>query len=266
MPIYLREISGNKKSFFIWFVVLIVLNAVVFSVYPSFAGQTGNIELLLKSYPDAFIKIFGIDKLNLTNILDFFGLEIFLFITLLGSIYSMILGSGIISKEEDDKTIEFLLAKPVSREKIVTSKALSVLSYIFAFNMGLFIADLGLIEAFKSNGFDMKIYLWLSGGAFLLHLTFASVGLLISVFITRARALMSISLGMVIGTYFLGIISSLSDKFDVLKYISPFEYVNAADIITRARIDYKYIIIMVSIVCLSVAGTYIFYHKKDMHS
>jgi len=266
MPIYLREISSNKKSFFIWLTVLIALNLTVFSVYPSVASQAENIELLMKSYPETFIKVFGVDRLDLTKILHFFGMEVFLFITLLGSIYSMILGSGIISKEEDDKTIEFLLAKPASRGKIITSKALSVLSYILFFNMGLFAADLGLMEAFKSNEFNMKIYLLLSLGAFLMHLTFAAAGLLISVFITRARALMSVSLGVVIGTYFLGIISSLSDRFDILKYISPFEYVNAADIINSAGIDYKYIIIMISIICLSVAGTYIFYRKKDIRN
>ena len=178
----------------------------------------------------------------------------------------MVLGSGIISKEEDDKTIEFLLAKPVSREKIVTSKALSVLSYILFFNVSLFIADFSMLEAFKTNEFDIKIFILLSIGAFLVHLTFAALGLFISVFITKARTLMSVSLGVVIGTYFLGLVSSLSDRLDILKYISPFEYVNAIEIITNTKIDYKYIIIMVSIICVSVIGTYFFYHRKDIHN
>ena len=245
---------------------MILLSLMTFSVYPSFANQGGSIEKLLKSYPDAFIKIFGIDRLDITKILHFFGMEVYLFITLLGSIYSMVLGSGIISKEEDDKTIEFLLAKPVSREKIVTSKALSVLSYILFFNVILFIADFGILEAFKTDEFNIKIFILLSISAFLLHLTFAALGLFISVFITKARTLMSVSLGVVIGTYFLGLVSSLSDRLDILKYISPFEYVNAIEIITNTKIDYKYIIIMVSIICVSVIGTYFFYHRKDIHN
>lgn len=266
MPIYLREISSNKKSFFIWIIILILLILMTFSVYPSFANQAGNIEKFLKSYPDAFIKIFGVDRLDITKILHFFGMEVYVFITLLGSIYSMILGSGIISKEEDDKTIEFLLAKPVSREKIVTSKALSVLSYILFFNVILFIADFGILEAFKTDEFNIKIFALLSISAFLLHLTFAALGLFISVFITKARTLMSVSLGVVIGTYFLGLASSLSDRLDILKYISPFKYVDAIEIIINNKIDYKYIIIMVSIICVSVIGTYLFYHRKDIHN
>lgn len=266
MPIYLREISSNKKSFFIWIVILILFNLMTFSVYPSFASEAENIEQLIKSYPEAFIKIFGVDRLDITKILHFFGMEIYLFITLLGSIYSMILGSGIISKEEDDKTIEFLIAKPVSREKIVTSKALSVLSYILFFNVILFIADFGILEVFKTNEFNIKLYILLSVSAFLLHLTFAALGLFISIFITKARVLMSVSLGIVIGTYFLGLASSLSERLNILKYVSPFKYVDATSIITSAKIDYKYLIIMGSIISISVIGTYLFYHRKDIHS
>lgn len=266
MPIYLREISSNKKSFFIWIIILILLNLMTFSVYPSFANEAGNIGQLLKSYPEAFIKAFGVDRLDITKILHFFGLEIYLFIVLLGSIYSMILGSGIISKEEDDKTIEFLMAKPVSRKKIVTSKVLSVLSYILFFNVILFIADLGIMEAFRTNELNIKIFALLSISAFLLHLTFAALGLLISVFITKARALMSVSLGVVIGTYFIGLASSLSEKLDILKYFSPFKYVDATDIITSEIIDYKYLIIIGSIISVSVIGTYLFYNRKDIHS
>ena len=266
MPIYKREIISNRKSFLIWIIIIVALNAMIFSVYPSFASQAGGLEELIKSYPETFIKAFAVDILDLTNILHYFGMEIYLFITLLGSIYAMILGSGIISKEEDEKTIEFLLAKPVSRTKIITSKILAVLSYIVLFNIMLFIANYIMMEVLKTGGFDIKVFILLSLGALLLHLTFAAIGLLISVFIIKARTVMSVSLGVVLGMYFLGLASSMSDKLTGLKYVSPFKYVDAADIIINAKIDYMYIIIMVLIIGFSLIGTYIFYRKKDIHN
>jgi len=265
-PIYKREIISNRKSFLIWIVIIVPLNAMIFSVYPSFASQAGEMGELIKNYPETFIQAFGLHVLDLTNILHYFGMEIYLFVTLLGSIYSMILGSGIISKEEDEKTIEFLLAKPVSRTKIITSKILAVLSYIVLFNIMLFIANYIMMEVLKTGGFDIKVFILLSLGALLLHLTFAAIGLLISVFIIKARTVMSVSLGVVLGMYFLGLASSMSDKLTGLKYVSPFKYVDAADIIINVKIDYIYIIIMALIICFSVIGTYIFYRKKDIHN
>jgi ABC-2 type transport system permease protein len=267
MPIYKREIISNRKSFFIWTIILVALNAMIFSVYPSFASQqAGGLQELIKSYPETFIKAFSLDVLDLTNILHYFGMEIYLFITLLGSIYAMILGSGIISKEEDEKTIEFLLAKPVSRKKIITLKSLAVLSYILLFNIMLFIANYVMMEIFKTSEFNIKVFILISLGALLLHLTFAAIGLLISVFIIKARAVMSVSLGIVIGTYFLGLASSISDKLTGLKYVSPFKYVDAAYIIINAKIDYTYLVIMILIIGFSVICTYIFYLKKDIHN
>jgi ABC-2 type transport system permease protein len=267
MPIYKREIISNRKSFFIWTIILVALNAMIFSVYPSFASQqAGGLQELIKSYPETFIKAFSLDVLDLTNILHYFGMEIYLFITLLGSIYAMILGSGIISKEEDERTVEFLLAKPVSRTKIITLKSLAVLSYVLLFNIILFIANYIMMEIFKTSEFDIRVFILISLGALLLHLTFAAIGLLISVFIIKARTVMSVSLGIVIGAYFLGLASSISDKLTGLKYVSPFKYVDAAYIIINTKIDYTYLVIMVLIIGFSVIGTYIFYLKKDIHN
>ena len=60
MPIYRREIINNRKSFSIWIVILVALNAMIFSVYPSFASQqAGGLQELIKSYPETFIKAFS---------------------------------------------------------------------------------------------------------------------------------------------------------------------------------------------------------------
>ncbi len=263
MAVYLREISLNKKSFFIWAAAIIGLNIMVFSVYPSFSETMVNIQ---ENFPEALVKIVGGDRLDLSNILHFYAMEIYLFVTLLGSIYAMMLGSGTISREEDYKTIEFLLAQPLSRENIITAKALGVLSYIVLLNILLFSSTYGLLEAFKKDDYSITAFLLLSLGAFLLHTTFASLGLLVSVFVKRARTSMSISLGVVLGTYFLSVASSISSKLDILRYLSPFKYVEAAGIITSGRIDALYAIIIAAIIAISTAGAYAYYHRKDIYN
>lgn len=266
MPLYLREIVANKRSFFIWSAVLIAFNIIVFSFYRSFIRRLVDLQKLLENYPEVLVKLMGGDRLDLTNILHFYAAEICLFVALVGSIYAMILGTGIISKEEDYKTIEFLLAQPLSREKIITSKGLSVLSYIIFYNILLFLSNYIMLEILKTEEYSLKLFFLLSLGIFLLHLTFASIGFFISVFVKRARASMSISLGVVFGTYSLSVASALSEKLEVVKYLSPFKYMEAADIIINGRIDIINIIIIATIILFTVGGTYIFFHKKDIYS
>jgi len=264
MPLYLRELSDNKKTFFIWTAILIVMNIISFSVYPSIADASSDFQELLQNYPEAIIKLMSADQLDFSNILHFFGMEVYIFITLLGGIYAMILGSGILTKEQDDRTIEFLLAKPLSRKNIVNSKVMAVFTYLLVFNIILFISNYALLEVFKRDEYSLKIFMVLSLGGLMLHLTFAAISLFISSIIVKVRTAMSISLGVVLGMYFLSIISSISDKLSSLKYITPFRYVEAADLIINSRIDYIYIIIMVIIIVFFTSATYIYYSRKDI--
>ena len=61
---------------------------------------------------------FGLGTLKMTEIIGFYGVENYLFVMLLGSMYIMILAAGILSKEESDKTIEFYMQNQL-RETIL---------------------------------------------------------------------------------------------------------------------------------------------------
>ena len=265
MLLYLRELSDNKKTFFIWTGTLIVINIIIFSFYPSIADEAASFKELLQSYPEVMLKIFGAHQLDLSNILHSFGVYSYLFISLLGSIYALSLGSEIIAKEQNDKTIEFLLAKPISRRSIITSKTMAVFTYILVFNLILFIFDYALLEIFKRDQYSIKLFVILSLGGLMLHLTYAAIGIFISSVITKVRTVMPISLGIVFGMFAISKASSISDRLSGLKYITPFSYVDATDIITNGRIDYIFIIIMIAIIAFFMSAAYVYYSRKDIY-
>ena len=72
-------------------------------------------------------------KINFKNCIDTaFGWlksEGFVFALLIIGAYSGILGSNILLKEENDKTIEYLNSVPVTRKKIAVSKIASGILY-----------------------------------------------------------------------------------------------------------------------------------------
>ncbi|TXK86222.1 ABC transporter permease subunit, partial [Parageobacillus sp. SY1] len=103
------------KSLIIWSIVLSGLILLTLSIYPQFAEQQKEMTKLLEAYPESIKKAFGMNELNMGDLMGFYGIEIYMISTLLGSIYSAILASNILAKEENEKTIEFLLSKPVTR-------------------------------------------------------------------------------------------------------------------------------------------------------
>lgn len=264
MIIFLRELKRNRKAFIIWTVALVLFNVMMMSFFRSITGDVQKLDELVKSYPEGILKIFGMDRLSMSDVLGYFGTEAYVIITLLGSIYAMLLGSGIISKEESDKTIEFLLAKPVTRTRIVTSKALCVLFYVITFNIIFSVSNFIMFEVVKTADYDLTGFLLVSIGPLLLSLTFAAIGLMISVFITKSKTVYPLSIGIVIGAYALNVIASISDKTEKLKYFTPFKYVESANLIIDKNIETVYLIIMACIIVFSTVATYVIYNKKDI--
>lgn len=264
MNIYQREMRVNAKGLIIWCTILAGLGILVMAFFPTIAKQAETLQQLMASMPSALLEAFGLQKISLTDILGFYASKQYPTITLFGSIYAIMLASGILSKEDSDRTIEFLLSKPVTRDAIVTSKWLSVVTLILIFNIVISIIMFIALQIVKINDFNIPVFLLLCIGPLLMHFTFASIGLLLSVVVRKTRSILPLALGIVLVSYFLGIAAALSEKLDFLKYFSPFKYADAIDIITNQRIEPLYLVLMLAINAAAVLLTYSIYRRKDI--
>ena len=67
-----------------------------------------------------------------------------------------------------------------------------------------------------------------------------------------------------IGLYVVEIISKLTDSAEFLKYLTPYEYVNAVDIVNNNNIQGIYLLITFIVITLSFVLAWMFYNKKDI--
>jgi len=264
MAIFIREWKRNRKALIIWSLTIFLLIILVMSVYPSFAENADVMEEFLKAYPEGFLEAFGLDKVSMVTILGYFSTEAYAFLTLFGSIYAMILSASLISKEENEKTIEFLLAKPVTRIEILINKLGILILNLFLFTLINSITIYMAFETFKIEDYNKSILFLLLLAPFLLYLAFASIGFLFSVFIKKTKTVYSLAIGLVLAAYFLDIIANVSDKLSFLKYFSPFNYVDSAEIIVNEQLAISNIIIMLLISFICVSLSFYIYIKKDI--
>lgn len=258
------EFKRNARSLLLWTVIVAGLGGLMLFLFPAFEDSFSDIEQLLDAYPPEFLEAFGLGEngLDMSTVYGWFGVEGYLFVTLIGGSYAAILGSSILSKEEDDKTIEFLLSKPISRSNIYFGKAIVVLINLLVLNTAV---SLVLLIAFTTIGdFDFILWFLFSYAPLILQIVFASVALFISIFVTKSRQVMSVSLGLSIGLYVVDLISTLTESAEFLKYFTPYEYVNAISIINDQQIKPLYLMISLVIVSLSLIGGWQFYKRKDI--
>lgn len=259
-----REIKLNFRPFLIWVGIVVSLFIVAFAIYPSMAGNSEDLTKLLKTFPKEMLEIFNMDVIGIGTVFGWIATEGYVMMTILGGCYFAIMGSTILLKEEDEGSIAFLYSKPVNRNQILTSKLLMGFTYIILFN--LVIAITTFIGLSLSDDLDITKWLLISIAPAFLHLFFFTLTLLVSIYYRKTRKSMTMGIGIVMGTYMLQIVGMMSDKVEFIKYLSPFEYVSARDIVVDSSLNPINIVILLVMVVIILIGLFDAYNKKELNA
>lgn len=259
-----REFKINLKSLIIWTSILVLMLILVFCIYPYIINEDtlNSLDDMMEMFPPELLKAFNMDLYSISTSFGWIKTEGYMFITLIGSIYSGLLGSSILSKEEKDKTIEFLISKPIKRKDIVTSKILCGIVNIFIFNLLIFLTN--LIGVSLTDDIIIKELLLISICPLLLYYMLFFSSLLISTYIKNAKKTTFIGLIIAFIAYILQLLGSISDKVSILKDISLFEFVSIRYITDNLHINYIYLCIGIVLIIFSILFTYKIYDNKEL--
>ncbi len=261
-----REMKVNYKSFLIWTTILILIFLIVFLMYPSII-KSDNIKMInemMEMFPEELLTAFNMDISAIDSAFGWLKSEGFVFILLITGCYSGILGSNILLKEENDKTVEYLNSLPIKRKTIVLNKVLCGILYILL--MVLIIGIFNFIGLSFSGDFDKKAYFLLSITPLFSSVVIFTLCLFISTFAHKTKKTLGISLGIVFISYFLNMISELSDKTEFLKYFSVFTLSDIRNVILNSEINPFMLAVTVGLSIVFILLTLIRYHSKDLIS
>ena len=259
-----RELKVNFKSFLIWTLVTLVIFLIVFLIYPSIVSSNNleSIDEMMKIFPEEVLKAFNMDIASMSSAFGWLKTEGFIFILLIIAAYSGILGSNILLKEENDKTIEYLNSVPVSRNKILFSKIIVGVIYIFL--MTLIIGVFNFICLDLSGDFDKKAYILLSTTPLLSSIVTFSLCLFISTFTHKTKKTIGISLGIVFASYIFNIISEMADSTEFLKYFSTFTLADIRNVLIDVKINPIMILLSIILTATLFILTTIRFNKKEL--
>ena len=121
--LFKMELRRNARSLFLWSFIISALIFFTMSLFRSVLEYHQQIIGMVKIVPIAAMKARGFGNISdIFSGLGFYAANNTVYMMLLGSVYSMVLCSNILLKEEYGKTAEFLMSRPVSRNEIFLSK------------------------------------------------------------------------------------------------------------------------------------------------
>jgi ABC-2 type transport system permease protein len=218
----------------------------------------------LDTLPPAMLAAFNFEAFNLTTVTGFLGV-MFTYFGLILSIAAAMWGSDIISKEERDKTVEFFLSLPVTRSRVVTAKIFAALVNCIAL---LLITWGAAIVGATQYQPDSEFYSFLSLSMlalFIMQMIFLAVGIFLGCAMKQYKRASSVAVAILLGTYFMSIISGLNENLEFLKYFSPFNYFNPATLLHESKIDLTFVWLSAGIVAVLIVGAYVSYSRRDLY-
>ncbi len=265
MNIYKHEFKMKIKSVIGWSLAVALMIFIYLSIFSSIEVDAILLSEMMASFPEEFLIAFGMTDIDMSTILGFFGL-IFLFIQICLAIQAANYGFSLVSVEETDLTADFLLAKPVGRTKIMTSKLLAAITGLTITNLVVWISSFVFLRMFSDGGqFETKPVLVLMLSIAIFQLFFLTVGMLISLLVKRVRSVTPYSMALVFGLYVLNAFGGMIGE-DKLEILSPFKHFEPNYILKHAAYDLPLAWISVVAIVISIIGSYVLYSRRNIRS
>lgn len=261
MNIIIRELKANLKSFLIWAISLNVIYLVASTEYEIFAEDPSILQAM-----ESFEFIFEVMGTSLANITTPEGylsiLSIYIFLPL--SIYTALLGSGIISKEERGKTAEFMFTLPVSRTRVLTAKMIVGIIYAILINFAV-VGGLAFSFGRFDGGSSFYDFLFhMSFGLIFIELLFLSIGMAMAAVLRQYKKSGTVTLAILMVTFMISMLMGMTDKIDVMKYVIPFQYFVVEDML-NGIIEYEFVFISFAIMIAGFGSMFVFFKKRDLY-
>ena len=261
--IFRHELRMYVRSVITWALAVAALILVFVSLFSSFAQDAALLNTMMAKFPKPLLSAFGLTGIDLSTVLGYFGL-VFLFVQVCLAIQAANYGFSLVSIEEREYTADFLLAKPVWRTQILTSKLLAALSGLAITDVIVWVSSLGLITLFKGDRtYDATSLLLLLLSIVPFQVFFLAVGLVASLLVKRVRSVTPYSMALGFGMYVLSAFGDMLGE-SALEKITPFKHFDPNYIVQNGAYDLPLVSISVAVIAVSLVGSYVLYARRDI--
>lgn len=263
MNVFFHELRLRRKSQIGWIVAIILFMALSVVKFSTLTQDAASSEALLKQFPTTVQAIFGMTGLNATTLSGYFGI-LFIYLLVILSVHAGMLGCGVLADEERDRTTEFLLVKPRSRSAIVTEKLCAGLVYVALLWGVVVVTTWAATLTLSDTGAFMHDFWNFMIGLGIVQVTVYFLGSFAAALTKNPKLPARLVAAVIFASYLLFALVKLAPNLEVLKYFSLFCYFDAVRIIGDGKLQPLSIAVCVALTLLGVAGTYIFYRRRDV--
>ena len=226
-----------------------------------------DFEAMMAGFPPELMAIFGLD--DFSNPYSFLSIEVFTIIWMLVGIYLITFTSLIVPQEIDEKTMELLLSKPITRTKFLSAKIVSIyviIAILLAIGFLMTSGFLPLSPDFVEEGlyFDR---LWAAYVAVVLFLGLISMfTLFCSTIFLHSKKAMVLGIVVLFVMFFIDGFYGYLEELENLKWFTIFYYYDPTAYLVDPELVWyiRDLIVLASLNVVFMIGSLVVFNKKDI--
>ena len=223
LTVFRHTLRRSRGQILGWGIGLFLLGLLMMSMYDSFAGQQEEFAALLELYPPELMAFFGDLESMFASPEGWLSTEYLMLMPLILGIFGVLVGSGMLVSDEENGTLDLILAHPVSRTSLFMGR-------LFAFVVStvsiLAIAWLGLIVPMSWSSGDIALDRLVLPFVSLLAvlLVFSTLPLLLSMLLPSRRMAATTGGLVLVASFFITGLANINEDLERIAKLSPLNY------------------------------------------
>lgn len=260
------ELKRRRSAILWWTIGSIILTFVILALYPSIRDKAHQLNQVIDQMPSSLrgLKTGGARAIDVGDPAQFLNSQLF-YITLpmIWIILAITRGAAILGKEERDHTLELLLARPLSRVRLLIGKALAL-----GTEYGIVTAVTLVFILLVSPLYDLHIgskelaFTTLYTALFSLSFGYLAFCLQAANALTK-RAATAFAVALSFGGYIIASLSSLTDWLSTPSKFVPYHYFNPLDML-EGHTTHGLLVYLVGVFVLGSLVAYLGFRHRDI--
>ncbi|MGJ3239882.1 MAG: ABC transporter permease subunit [Anaerolineae bacterium] len=256
--LFKHELFSRWVAILGWGIALSAFSAMYITIYPQVAEEMAGL---------ADLSIYQAMGIDLGSFAGYIASVVIQIMPIILGIYVIMTSTATLAGEEDNGTLELVVAMPLPRWQIVAMKtaALAVVIFLIMVIMGLGSA-LSLAYVRQTTAVDampLQIFFALLG-AYPLMLAFFGIGLFLGTITPNRRSALVIMTVIYVGSYLLNSVAGLVEALSWVGDVSLFSYVNTTATVFTEGLDPLNMVFLLGIFMLFFAGAVFVFQRRNI--
>lgn len=243
-------------------VIIILFIPMITGLWPTIKDQMAAFQEILQN--PVYIAILGqLGIADITTFEGFYNMYIFVILEMLMIFITMLIPVRMVTTEVDKRTLDITLSYPISRWRFLFEKFAVYLIYNLLYPILILIITL-ISNRIISEDMNYVLLLYSTIGSWLLFFSLGAISLLCGAIFLEGKKAIAAAGGIIIGMWILVRIGGIVESINFLKYLSLFNYLNAAKIFANGAMPLDELFIVLGIGLVSLVSALVIFEKREL--